>query len=150
MEISFTSNDGSVFPNTTTPGHSNVPLSEIECTINVGGGLCKSTRCLSTWVWVSFTMTKGSSLCFLVRLRGFVVLLPLSFEEVSWILYDTFLMGMCDFMTLFLTINESGKLFATFCKFIIPWTWSSDSLVRGSSFWVSMASPFSVTLEFSP
>ena len=65
-----------------------------------------------------------------------------------------FAIGICDFVTFFVSMNASGNWFARFCKWMIIWTSSSHWFVRGLR-WVivdvfQLISRRSLGINFSP
>ncbi|KAF5789855.1 hypothetical protein HanXRQr2_Chr09g0376161 [Helianthus annuus] len=83
---------------------------------------------------VSFTKFSPTDLFCSFRLRGFLSLEPIGLplflcmviaSGITSIRAGAFDAGICDFVTLFVSVNASGNSFAILCKYIIFWT--SDS-----------------------
>ncbi|MFS7949081.1 hypothetical protein Hanom_Chr06g00567371 [Helianthus anomalus] len=82
----------------------------------------------------TFTKFSPTDLFCSFRLRGFLSLEPIGLPRflcmviasgITSIRAGAFDAGICDFVTLFVSVNASGNSFAILCKCIIFWT--SDS-----------------------
>ena len=77
------------------------------------------------WGFISFEPT--ILLCFRRILHSFV-----NCPTRTSIRVGVFAVGVCDFVTFFISMNASGNWFAIFYKWMIIWTSSSHWFIRGS------------------